>query len=221
MQEQLLRWAAACGVALGLTFSSAQAQDESKHLVSPTGSGNGLTLSAFAKRIDDSAKDYQAKYPGQVIDRIINFDVAFGKDAAEFQRLNGYAVMLVSAISHDPSELPMAKVYFEASGKSAELPVVARVRRAMPQNSAGYTEFGPYREDIFVLVPALAAVMPVNFSADFATHRTGFVFGKGPVVVPDYLVSDKSPMTNDIKPPPPAEAIEVLIRREYAGFLGK
>lgn len=217
MRKHFMKWAMVCGIALGFSRGFAQAQDE--HVIAPVASGSSVTLDAFAKRIENKAHGYQAKYPGATIDRTIDYDIAFPKDAAEFQNLNGYAVMLVSASVHDQSELPLAKIYLALNGKMAELPVIARVRRTVPSSSNAYTEFGPYREDTFVVVPAVFLFTQASFEADFATHRSAFEFAKGPLNAPGYLAADKNLVGAQVKPSPSMEVFKALIRREFPDFL--
>jgi len=217
MQMNLIKWVVVYGVALGLGVGFAQAQDV--HAMSPVASGGSVTLDAFAKRIEDKAHGYQIKYPGATIDRTIDYDIAFPKNAAEFQNLNGYAVMLVSASVHDQSELPLAKIYLALNGKMAELPVIARARRTVPPSSIAYTEFGPYREDAFVVVPAVFLFTQASFEADFAAHRSAFEFANGPLNAPGYLAADKSLVNTQVKPSPSVDAFKVLIRRDYPDFL--
>jgi hypothetical protein len=125
----------------------------------------------------------------------------------------------VSANAHDQSELPLGKVYLDINGKAAELPVIARTRRTIPADSPAYAEFGPYREDLFVVVPAVFLFLPASFAADFAAHRNGFEFAKGPLNAPTYLMDDKSLLSMQVKPSPTIEALKGLIRREYPDFL--
>lgn len=217
MQKHMMKLAAVCGLAYGFSLGFALAQDE--HAISPVTSGSSVTLDVFAKRIEDKAQGYQSKYPGAKIDRTIDYDIAFPKDAAEFQNLNGYAVMLVSASVHDQSELPLAKIYLALNGKTAELPVIARAQRTVPSGSNAYTEFGPYREDVFVVVPAIFLFTQASFEADFASHRSAFGFAKGPLNAPIYLAADKSLVSAQVKPSPSTDVLKALIQREFPGFL--
>jgi hypothetical protein len=218
LKNRLGFWCAVCVLALGLP--GAAAQDAVQHEIAPVTDSNGsVSLESFATRLDGKATEYQQKYPNAAIARTIDDDVAFPIDAAEFKAMNGYAVMLVSASMHDQSELPLAKVYLDLNGKSAELPVIARASRAVPAASPAGVEFGLYREDVFVAVPAIFLFVPASFGADFALHRTGFDFTKGPMTAPAYLAADKSLLSPQIQTSPTTEAFKTLIRREYPGFL--
>jgi hypothetical protein len=221
MSHALQKQLTGCVCALILGVPAARAQDAAPlHEVAPTTAANGsVSLESFAKRLDGKAAEYQQKYRGATIARTIDDDVAFPIDAAEFSAMNGYAVMLVSASVHDQSELPLAKVYLNLNGKIAELPVIARASRAVPAASPAGAEFGLYREDVFVVIPAIFLFVPATFGADFAAHRTGFDFTKGPMNAPAYLAADKSLLSPQVKPSPSTEAFKTLIRREYPGFL--
>ena len=92
------------------------------------------------------------------------------------------------------------------------------MRRDVPPGSAAYAEFGPYREDVLVLAPAILLFTEANFQVDFAAHRTGFEFGKGPLHAPAYLAADHSLVTVPPTNGPPLEVVKTLIEREYPGF---
>lgn len=214
-----MNWAAIVAFAVALGLGVARAEDT--HEVAPTDSGTSVSLTDYAKHIDDKAREYQAKYAGSVIDRIVLFDSVFPHDRNEFLALDGYTVMLVSAVTHDQSELPLARLYLTMDGKELEMPVIARTRRAVSKGSATYQTFGPFREDVFVIVPSVLLFYETCFSADFAAHRQGFEFGRGPMNAPDYLIAERSLVTSTVKASPAPAAFLPLIRREYPGFLAK
>jgi len=53
------------------------------------------------------------EYSGQVTDRVVRDDIAFPADDAEYLALGKHAVLLIAAVTHDPAELPIARVYLE------------------------------------------------------------------------------------------------------------
>src|SRR5262245_40478721 len=65
-------------------------------------------------RISDAAEQYKQYAP---IPRIAFYDVGYPKNSEEFNTLNGYAILLISALSQNPDELPLKRAYVSASGK--------------------------------------------------------------------------------------------------------
>src|SRR6266481_3680406 len=105
---------AACCSAACLWMGEARSADATSegHLVSGTSVANGsLTIAAFDQRLENDARRDQQRYAGSMVSRIAEFDVAFPIDAAEYASFGKFGVILVSALSHDASELPLAKVY--------------------------------------------------------------------------------------------------------------
>ncbi len=55
------------------------------------------------------------------IKRLAFFDIAFPSSPQEFVALDGNGVILVTAISHDSTELPLKKVHVKAEDENIEL----------------------------------------------------------------------------------------------------
>ena len=49
------------------------------------------------------------------------YDIGYPKDANEFRDLNGYALLLVAAVSQTKEELPIRRVYISVDGKVRRL----------------------------------------------------------------------------------------------------
>ena len=142
------------------------------------------------------------------IPRIALFDIAFPKDSAEAVALAGNAVLVVTAIVQDSTELPVRRVYlgtddlarFAAAGSHVADSTVAKT-------------FGRYRMDALFLVPLSLLARPANLLADFAVHRQGFRVGQLSGDVPPYLVAlSRGPR---VPGPPSSSALWAFTRREY------
>jgi len=179
----------------------------------------GLTIDAFNRRLEDAARCDQQRYAGSAVSRIVQFDLAFPRDANEYKSFGKYGLLLVSALSHDASELPLAKVYVQFGGSTVELQRVVSIPREPAPNSAAGSEYGQYRQDAFYLIPAGALSDDFTLLADFAVHRSGFIVTKGPLTLPDFIKSDVTLSKTDPGPLPSANAFVVLLRREYPGFV--
>jgi hypothetical protein len=194
-----------------LTLAVATAQAQEHHAAPATSAQQAVSLDDFNRRIDQTAARYQQQYPGARISRIAIFDVSYPRDAQERARLHGYGLLLVSALSWDRAELPLAKVYL-AHGDRAEtdLPLLGSVMRDVPADSLAAKELGPYRQDSFYLLP-LNALPNATLESDFKTGRTGFAIGAG-LSAPDY----GSPLAPGA--PPPSAEIAKFLDREYPDF---
>ena len=164
-----------------------------------------VSAAALDGRIGQAAVEYHQYAP---IPRIALFDIAFPKDSTEAVALAGNAVLVVTAIVQDSSELPLRRVYlgtddlvrFAAAGSHVVDSTVART-------------FGRYRMDAVFLVPLSLLAQPSNLLADFATHRQGFRVGQLSGEVPPYLVALSRAQRGTASPP--GGALWAFTRREY------
>lgn len=184
------------------------------HLVSPTGDAKGaVTRQAFEARFDASAVELLAARPGIRADRFAAFDIARPRDAEEWKRLKGNAVILLGALSQDASELPLAKVYLESpDGNRVMLRRLGSVSRTLAPASQAAKIFGPNVTEEFYLVPASALAGNVAFKCDFAKNRLAFVLSRELTPMRD------APPAQSSSGPPPAAAVRALVAREYPGF---
>lgn len=212
--------AVCCGAAF-LWMGEARSADATspEHIVAnPSVATGSLTIAAFNQRLENDARRDRQRYAGSTVDRIAEFDVAFPRDANEYKSFGKYGLLLVSALSHDASELPLAKVYIQLGGSTVELQRVVSIPRDVEPNSIASSEYGQYREDAFYLLPAGVVSGDFTLLADFAVHRSGFVVTKGPLALPDFIKTDATLSKTDPGPLPTANAFVVLLRREYPGF---
>ena len=199
--------------------ASAADATSQEHVVSNSGvAAGGLTIAAFDQRLENDARRDQQRYAGAALSRIAEFDVTFPIDATEYKNFGKYGVILVSALSHDASELPLARVYVQVGGSTVELQRVVSIRRELGPNSIAGAEYGRYREDAFYLLPVGALLGDFTLLADFAVHRSGFVLTKGPLALPDFIKADLTLSNTDPGPLPSANAFVALFKREYPGF---
>mgnify|MGYP007037813686 CR=1 FL=1 len=85
---------------------------------------NAVDNAHMNRRIADAAEQYKEYAP---IPRIAFYDIGFPKDQAEFEELNGYGILLVSALSQDASELPIKKVYAVVDGREFVLETIREI----------------------------------------------------------------------------------------------
>ena len=204
----LLLVGAACGLAV-------QAQE--KPVTVTTGDKwhrNRVDVAYMNKRISDAAEQYKQYAP---IPRIAFYDIGYPKDAEEFERLNGHGILLVSAMSQNASELPIAKVYAVAGGQTVELKSLKRYlsEEADPASRVVKT-FGAYRADELFLFPVYLRLQRAELLVDFAQNRTGMKLAAFDGTTPEALgaLPNRRPTAQTGF----ENALEVFIKREYPGF---
>jgi hypothetical protein len=172
------------------------------------------TPELIRRRIEATAVKYQAYAP---VPRVVFYDIAYPRDAAEYAGLDGYAVALVTALAQERGELPLRRVYVSAEGQEVELKLLKLVLSEQPA-AADVTSktFGQFRADALYLLPLHLRARPGYLVADFAGHRTGMKVADFATPLPDDVRGF------GIKPPagaaPPAAALEQFVRREYPSF---
>lgn len=135
----------------------------------------------------------------------------------EYTALDGYAVILVTALSQEREELPLKRVYILIDGKEIDL---KRIKLVLSDQSDVASDavkvFGPYRGDELYLLPLYLRMKTADFMVDFAKNRVGLKAGAfGTEVSPEV-----SKLT--VKPPtgasPSQKVLEEFIKREFPGF---
>lgn len=172
-------FAAVCCGAACLWMVDARPADTTDHAVTNgDGAKGGLTIAAFNERLENAARRDQQRYAGSIVSRIVQFDLAFPMDANEYKSFGKYGLLLVSALSHDASELPLAKVYFQLDGSTVELQRVVSIPREVGPKSIASSEYGQYREDAFYLLPA-GAVSGFHIACRFCRPSLGICRDQG------------------------------------------
>jgi hypothetical protein len=208
-------WYAAMALLLGAVGSAASAQVV--HLVEPGGmSAKSVSPAQMDGRIRSAAEQYRQYAP---VPRIALYDWAYPKDSAEYEAMNGYAVLLITALTQDSSELPLRRVYVRTSRDELDLNSVTWLRsdeRAMDPLSAHV--FGRHRVDALYLLPVALAVGGGQLLTDFQVNRDGFALARLAGQLPPALaehVRVRLPTADR----PSTAAIARLLSREYPGFV--
>src|SRR6266702_4239527 len=171
MSHRALRPYPMC-IAFAALSSAARAQAP-LHLESDVGWSHGsVSNAALDARLAAAALQYRSYAP---IPRIAFFDLAYPKDSAEAAAMNGYAVLVVTAVVQDSTELPLPQVYVRSVNGDRELPLVARIASWLPaSDTIVRPTFGRFRLDACYLLPIAARASQGDLLVDFATHRQGF-----------------------------------------------
>lgn len=176
-----------------------------------------VTPDTIGRRLDAAAERGRRTAPNGAVRGAV-VDLAWPKDESEYRALGKYAVVLVSAVSQDASELPLRRVYIRTRWRrEIELVKIGSERRELPKYSAAHWVLGPHREDGFYLVPAGLMMRGGVLLADFAAHRRGFKLYELPGSPPDFIQADHRARAVPGAMPDPV-ALRAMVEREYPGF---
>lgn len=161
--------------------------------------------------ITESALRYR-KY-GAVAARAGFHDIAFPKDSTEFHRLNGYGLLVVTAISQDRSEIPLRRVYVQGEHGQEVLQRLSSISSAVdPPDGAVAQIFGPFRVDAMYLFPVHCRFKDSKLLTDFAQNRMGLHLATFPERIPPALKALPKEKPTSI---PPLKEIRQFAHREY------
>ena len=167
-----------------------------------------LTSEIVEEKLHTAATEYSDQAP---IPRIALYDLALPADSAECDRLHGDAVILVTAVVQDSSEIPLARCYLESEGKTVPLQSFARLESRVPDGDAIVAHvFGRYRCNAFYLFPVRLHKENTKLLVDFKSHRTAFHLDELSETIPP--PSSKAYTDN-----PPTEEVLQFIVREFPG----
>jgi len=188
------------------------AQAPAAHLETALPWSNGaVTNAAMDARIHDGAARYRLYAP---VPRYALYDMAYPKDSAEAAAMNGYAILVVTALVQDSTELPLAKVYVsDARGDLGLTLVNSTASRVSPAESDVRATFGQFRWDGIFLFPLSSRTEVADLLADFSAHRQGFRLTHFAGDVPDQLARLK--ISGAAGATPPDAVVWTMIRREY------
>jgi len=212
--SRLFRTLLALSFALPFQHGTAQ-EHETKRLESKH---SRLTFEALDQRLHNIAAEYQPKY-GK-IPRAAVYDIAYPSSTEEFVALNQQAVLLITAVTQDSTELPFDRVYLHVDGQAdKDLVVLSRYFSKTEKDPIVRETIGQYREDLFCLVPVAPIISSTGqLLLDFRTHRAGFVLEHFPLTPPEkFLAVGKNPHPTHVESVF-QEALKALLEREFPDF---
>lgn len=124
--------------------------------------------------IDKALEEDARQHSGEPTDREVRQDIAFPASEQEYRDLGKHAILLVAAITHDPAELPLKRVYLQKNGSVVELKKIGSSLYRTPAGSTVEKVLGPYRENAFYLLPTSAFFQKTDLLIDFARNRDAF-----------------------------------------------
>lgn len=190
--------AALCAIALGATAALAAS----------------VTPQTMTERHEEGATRTQS-LSARGAARAIQFDVGWAMSADEAKKLGHQAVILLSAMAQDCSELPLRRVVVQVGKKEIPLKRIATEIVTVNEDSLAFRMHGKCREDSFYLAPAGALLGDGEIFADFAVNRRGFRVTALPLSPPDFV--RKTPAKARVATPN-STALSAFLTREYPGF---
>jgi hypothetical protein len=178
--------------------------------------GEVLEQSASCQRMTDRLNQAAGMYVkiGKVA-RVGVYDFAFGASVGEYKKLNSYGVIMISAQSHNKSELPLKDVYFKAGDKHYRL-VYLFSKQVKTFGDAAEKVFGTNRNDSFYLIPYAFTRMAGEVCVDWGKNRKGFIVARFPATMKLDFITAKNDMMPDKNKKIDAETLGKFIVREFS-----
>ena len=185
--------------------------DRSSRIVVRMGwSSSPVSSAALDPHIRNAIKQLGSKGP---VSRAAFYDITYPRDSMELGETGGYGILLVTAIVHDSTDIPLTRVYAHtAAGDQNLVPFAAVASRIAPSNSGLVRTVGPFRFDAVYLFPVAARLELGELVAAFADSNTqsALVHLDRTKVVPAWVGRAGWPSVG-----PSPSAIWELIEREY------
>jgi hypothetical protein len=181
------------------------------------GASGPTTDQTINLRLQAVANDLKGR--GEV-SRIAIGDIAYPRTQAENVELGGWGLVLVTALTRDPSELPIKRVVVRSSAGEMELQAATtrlQLNAELPPDVK--SAFGAHRFDGLYYIPVAATRVECKVVIDFAANRTNFqTLQFPPPPDQDALPRDVEVIVEVGAPNP--EAAQRLFREEFP-FLAK
>lgn len=198
--------------ALSVSFSNAQ---DSTHIEMHLGwMSRPLTDLEMDHRVLEAAEMYKDYAP---VPRVAFFDVAYPSSRKECDSLRGNAILLVTAVVQDSSELPLESIYLDGPDTMTVLSqIITSFSLVDNSDSVVASTFGYFREDIFLFLPMREWFGGARLLVDFRGDRQGF-----------QLISREKGVPSDLQNLLPFEVVDAqpdtaavmeLIAREFPGL---
>jgi hypothetical protein len=142
------------------------------HISKETAPGHAVSEADILGRLDEAVRDVPMN---AMAERIAIEDVGYPQSAEEARKMGGMALLLVTALSRDPKELPLARVVLHVGDKAYPLPrLLYRVGTLANPDSPAGRAFGVHRYDGLYYIPIAATRTQSGLTIDFAANRQNF-----------------------------------------------
>jgi len=178
----------------------------------PTPAETPITADAIDKELSERASLIRKVNP-QGADRIVVHTLAWPEDAAEYRALGRNGVLLITAVSRNAGELPLAKVYVRMEGRDIPLRKLSSRRTDTATGSLVRTMFGAHREDALFLAPGALLLSEAPLMARFALQDTQSRVNSAPFEAPAFVRNDRGEAAE-----PDASVLKSFMERRFPGF---
>jgi len=159
------------------------------------------------RRIVETATENEQYAP---VPRAAFSDFTFPRDLEEYESLDGWGLVTITAVSQLAGELPFARVYLRNGARGIELTRIAERTTTLDEPPVVVEVLGRYRYDAVYEFPLFIRATTVELAIDFAANRTGFVLTTFPIPEP--------PGGFPLEPPtaehPAKDAVAAIVARE-------
>ena len=166
---------------------------------------DGRLKSAAAKYADEGPYPYFALS-----------DIGYPYDKAEFDKLDGNAVVLITALAQDMKYLPIKRVFVKADDGEFDLKTIRSFSSKIVDTKGEVAVlFGANRTDVLYLLPVYLRLKKAQLLIEFANLKTEVlnVFdGNTPAAIVDL------PKTKPTGKGPSHGYLETFLQREYPAF---
>jgi hypothetical protein len=191
--------------ALGLPAQAQIVHYESRLTLSRT----PVTNAALDAKIHQVAVQARSYAP---VPRVAFYDIAYPADSSEYLAMHGYALLVVTVIDQDSSELPPARVYVPSAAGDHNLLLVS-LRPSIVADTGVRATFGSQRVDALYLLPVPLRNQGGALLLDFAKNRQGFRLGLFDSPLPAAVGAMTQLRTaSDL---PPLTVVLAMFHREY------
>jgi hypothetical protein len=172
-----------------------------------------VAKTALDERLEKGAGELLQQYP-QGASRIVAFDMAFPKSDAEYAAVGGHALLVLTAVSREPDELPLKTVYARTTNGDVPLQRVASWQDRVPDTTTVFAAYGSYRQYSVYLWPLAILPNDAILMCDFAANRNGFTVSHHPT-------GDSVPVFSATPGTRSRDALRAFIAREYPGLVSE
>lgn len=210
--NEALRWYR-LSAAQGVADASVKIEEYAKRFPPQHEFSLGDQSLSIDQAIEQAAQKYSSE--ATATDRVVQDDIVFPADAGEYRKLGKRAILLIAAVTHDPAELPIQRVYLRRENGVVELQKIASSLCRTPSGSLVERVLGPYRENAFYLLPISSYFQTGKLLIDFARNRSAFQLIQFPEEVKTPFVLADADRAQDTASEVPAEILDAVVFREY------
>ncbi len=162
-------------IVVALLLQQAVSAEEIIHVIGKGSSSyEALSSLKLQKRLIATAAKYK-KYGA--VARVTHYDMAYPIDESEYQRMNGFGILWVTAHSQTQQELPIENLRLQLKGKSdiSLSPSYSFMTKEKHPDAAKV--LGKYRFDGIYKIPFRNGVQEALLVTDYAINRKDFALG--------------------------------------------